>query len=132
MSDARWGDPREYDGRDRSDEWPRVYDPRDPNELDPRDELMRDLDSMPRRQCWQDRTRRCVRRRAGAVAADSRLHAPGEGSDSPRLGAAACRSERTDEGRGAPRQIYPAEARRARRGVSLLRVDRPHQLQPPT
>jgi hypothetical protein len=47
MSDARWGDPREYDGRDRSDEWPRVYDPRDPNELDPRDDLMRDLD-LPR------------------------------------------------------------------------------------
>jgi hypothetical protein len=24
MPDARWDDPREYDARDRSDEWPRV------------------------------------------------------------------------------------------------------------
>jgi hypothetical protein len=24
MSDARWDDPREYDARDRGDEWPRV------------------------------------------------------------------------------------------------------------
>jgi len=47
MSDARWGDPREYDARDRSDEWPRVYDVRDRDEHDPREGLMRDLD-LPR------------------------------------------------------------------------------------
>ena len=47
MSDARWGDPREFDARDRSDEWPRVYDTRDRDEHDPRDGLMRDLD-LPR------------------------------------------------------------------------------------
>jgi hypothetical protein len=47
MSDARWGDPREYDTRDRGDEWPRVYDPRDRDDRDPRDALMRDLD-LPR------------------------------------------------------------------------------------
>ena len=47
MSDARWSDPREYDERDRGDEWPRVYDPRDRDEHDPRDALMRDLD-LPR------------------------------------------------------------------------------------
>jgi hypothetical protein len=47
MSDARWSDPREYDARDRSDEWPRVYDARDRDEHDPREGLMRDLD-LPR------------------------------------------------------------------------------------
>jgi hypothetical protein len=36
MSDARWGDPREYDRRDRGDEWPCVYDPRDRDDQDPR------------------------------------------------------------------------------------------------
>jgi hypothetical protein len=46
MSDARWSDPREY-ARDRGDECPRVYDPRDRDERDPRDILMRDLD-LPR------------------------------------------------------------------------------------
>jgi hypothetical protein len=46
MSDARWGDPREYDARDRSDERPRVYDSRD-REHDPRNALMRALD-LPR------------------------------------------------------------------------------------
>ena len=44
MSDARRGDPREYDARDRDDEWPRVYDPRDRDPDDPREALMRDLD----------------------------------------------------------------------------------------
>ena len=29
MSDARWGDPREYDARDSGYEWPRVYDSRE-------------------------------------------------------------------------------------------------------
>ncbi len=47
MSDARWSDPRECDLRDRSDEWPRVYDPRNRDEPDARDALMRDLD-LPR------------------------------------------------------------------------------------
>src|SRR6516162_477086 len=47
MSDARWGDPRDPDMRDRGDEWPRVYDPRDRDDCDPRDGLMRDLD-LPR------------------------------------------------------------------------------------
>src|SRR2546428_7471136 len=47
MSDARWGDPREHDTRDRNDEWPRVYDTREREEHDPRDALMRDLD-LPR------------------------------------------------------------------------------------
>ena len=26
MSDARWGDPRDYDARERNDEWPPVHD----------------------------------------------------------------------------------------------------------
>jgi len=30
MSDARWDDPRGDDARDRGDDPPRVYDPRDP------------------------------------------------------------------------------------------------------
>ena len=47
MSDARWSDPREADARDRSDEWPRVYDTRDRDEYDAHDGLMRDLD-LPR------------------------------------------------------------------------------------
>lgn len=47
MSDARRGDPREYDARDPGNEWPRVYDPRDRDEHDPRDGLMHDLD-LPR------------------------------------------------------------------------------------
>jgi len=47
MSDARWSDPREYYARDRSDEWPRVYDTRDRDDYDARDGLMRDLD-LPR------------------------------------------------------------------------------------
>ena len=47
MSDARWSDPREYDARDPGYEWPRVYAPRDRDEHDPRDGLMRDLD-LPR------------------------------------------------------------------------------------
>jgi hypothetical protein len=46
MSDARWDDPRD-DTRHRTDEWPRVYDPRDRDEHDPREVLMRDLD-LPR------------------------------------------------------------------------------------
>jgi hypothetical protein len=46
MSDARWGDPREYGERDRVDERPRVYD-RDRDDHDPRDGLMNDLD-LPR------------------------------------------------------------------------------------
>jgi hypothetical protein len=44
MSDARWGDPREYIEPGRDDEWPRVYDERDRDEHDPRDALMHDLD----------------------------------------------------------------------------------------
>lgn len=47
MSDARWNDPREYDARGRGDESLRVYDPRDRDDHDPRDGLMRDLD-LPR------------------------------------------------------------------------------------
>ena len=47
MSDARWGDPREYDERDRDDGRPRVYDERDRDDHDPRDGLMHDLD-LPR------------------------------------------------------------------------------------
>jgi hypothetical protein len=47
MSDARWGDPREYGERDRDDERPRVYDERDRDYHDPRDGLMHDLD-LPR------------------------------------------------------------------------------------
>jgi hypothetical protein len=46
MSDARWGDPREYGERNR-DERPRVYDERDRDEHEPRDALMYDLD-LPR------------------------------------------------------------------------------------
>jgi hypothetical protein len=44
MSDARWGDPREYGDRDPSDERPRVYDERDWDDQDPRDALVHDLD----------------------------------------------------------------------------------------
>jgi len=47
MSDARWGDPREYGERDRDADRPRVYDERDRDDHDPRDGLMRDLD-LPR------------------------------------------------------------------------------------
>jgi hypothetical protein len=47
MSDARWGDPREYGDRDHGDERPRVYDERDRYDQDPRDALMHDLD-LPR------------------------------------------------------------------------------------
>jgi hypothetical protein len=47
MSDARWGDPREYGERDRGDERPRVYAERDRDDHDPRDGLTRDLD-LPR------------------------------------------------------------------------------------
>lgn len=47
MSDARWGDPREYGDRDHGDERPRVYDERDRDDLDPRDGLTHDLD-LPR------------------------------------------------------------------------------------
>lgn len=47
MSDARWDDPREYDTRVPGDEWPRVYDPRERDDHDPRDTLIRDLD-LPR------------------------------------------------------------------------------------
>jgi hypothetical protein len=47
MSDARWGDPREYDDRDHSDERPRVYDERDRYDQGPRDALMHNLD-LPR------------------------------------------------------------------------------------
>ena len=47
MSDARWGDPREYGDRDRDDGRPRVYDERDRDDHDPRDSLMHDLD-LPR------------------------------------------------------------------------------------
>ena len=47
MSDALWGDPREYSERDRDDGRPRVYDERDRDDDDPRDGLMHDLD-LPR------------------------------------------------------------------------------------
>jgi hypothetical protein len=47
MSDARWGDPREYGERDRDDGLPRVYDERDRDDYYPRDGLMHDLD-LPR------------------------------------------------------------------------------------
>ena len=47
MSDARWGDPREYDERDRDDARPRVDDERDRDDHDTRDGLMHDLD-LPR------------------------------------------------------------------------------------
>ena len=47
MSDVRWNGPREDDVRDRGDEWQRVYEPRDRDEQDPREALVRDLD-LPR------------------------------------------------------------------------------------
>jgi hypothetical protein len=47
MSDARWGDPREYGRRDLGDKWPRVYDERDRDDRNPREGLMHDLD-LPR------------------------------------------------------------------------------------
>jgi hypothetical protein len=65
MSDARWGDPREYDARDPIDQWPRVYDPRDRDERDPREALMRDLD-LPR---GDERATRCSGSRAPRVCA---------------------------------------------------------------
>jgi hypothetical protein len=49
----------------------------------------------------QGRARRRVRRRTRAPAADGRLHAAGEGSDSPRLGTAPGGSERPDDRPGA-------------------------------
>jgi len=47
MSDPRWGDARDRDGRDHGRE--RVYDDRDRDDHDPRDGLSRDLD-LPRGQ----------------------------------------------------------------------------------
>ncbi len=47
MSDARWGDPREYGEGSRDDGRPRVYDERDRDDHDPRDSLVHDLD-LPR------------------------------------------------------------------------------------
>jgi len=47
MSDARWGDPREYGERDRDDERPRVHNQCERDDHDPRDGLMRDLDLPP-------------------------------------------------------------------------------------
>ena len=44
MWDPRWSDPREYDAGNRGGDWLRVYDPRDRDEHDPREALMRDLD----------------------------------------------------------------------------------------
>jgi hypothetical protein len=39
------GDLREFDARNPGDERPRVYDPRDRDPYDPREALMRDLDT---------------------------------------------------------------------------------------
>ena len=47
MSDARWGDPRDYGERERGEERPRVYDDRDRDDYEPRDSLMNGLD-LPR------------------------------------------------------------------------------------
>jgi hypothetical protein len=47
MSDARWGDLREYDGRYVGDNQPRVYEDCDRDDHDPRDSLMHALD-LPR------------------------------------------------------------------------------------
>jgi hypothetical protein len=62
MSDGRGGDPREYDTRDRLDDWPRVYDPRERDGHDPRDGLMRDLD-LPRSDERELTKRFCTRSR---------------------------------------------------------------------
>jgi hypothetical protein len=88
--------------------------------------------SVPCGEREQSDARRCFRRRARPPAADAWLHAPGEGPDPPRLGAAARRSQRADDGARPPGQGNPAEARPARRSVPLLRVDRSHQLRPST
>ena len=48
MSDARWGDPREYDARDRDDGRPRVYDERDREDHDPRDRDLLDSHTLER------------------------------------------------------------------------------------
>jgi hypothetical protein len=88
--------------------------------------------SLPRGQREQGGARRRIRRRTGASTADAWLHAVGEGSHPSRVGAAPCGSERTDDGAGTPSQSDPAEARPARRSIPLLRVDRSHQLRPPT
>lgn len=47
MSDPRWDDVRDRDGRELDDGRPRVYDERDRDDHDPRDGLMHDLD-LPR------------------------------------------------------------------------------------
>ena len=47
MSEPRWGDVRDRDGRELDDGRGRVYDERDRDDHDPRDALMRDLD-LPR------------------------------------------------------------------------------------
>ena len=72
----------------------------------------------------QGRARRRVRRRTRAAAADTRLHAPGQGSHSLRLGAAAGGGEGPDGRAGEAGQGDPAEARPARRSVPLPAVDR--------
>ena len=84
---------------------------------------------VPGREREQGRARRRVRRRTGAPAADTRLHAPGQGPHPLRLGAAVRRGEGPDRRAGATGQGHPAEARPARRGVPVLGVDRPR---PPT
>ena len=84
------------------------------------------------RECQQGRARRRVCGRTRAPAADTRLHAPGQGPHPLRLGTAARRGEGPDRRAGPAGQGHPAEARSARRSVSVLGVDRPHQLQPST
>jgi hypothetical protein len=54
--------------------------------------------AVPRRQCQQSRARKCVCRRAGVATADARLHAAGERSHRPRVGARRAEAnERTTE-----------------------------------
>jgi hypothetical protein len=45
MSDARWNDPREYEGRDGGDDRPRVYDEGDRDDHDPRAALIQAANS---------------------------------------------------------------------------------------
>ncbi len=80
--------------------------------------------SVPRGEREQGRARRRVRRRTRAPAADTRLHAPGQGSNPLRVGAAAGRSEGPDGRAGAAGQGHPAEAGPPGRGVPLRGVDR--------
>jgi DNA invertase Pin-like site-specific DNA recombinase len=71
-------------------------------------------------------------RRTGPPAADARLHAARQGSRALCVGAGVRRGPRANRRPGTAAQGRPLETRPARRGVPVLGIDRPRNLQPPT